>query len=172
MQIAISRKSQRLVGFYQKIMFFANAFTCLSAFIAMILVVLDVVGRSVFGAPVPGTLEITQLILVMIIYLPMASLELKREQLRITVLQGVLLEWQRKAMDIFSRIVSTCTFGFLAGLTLASAIHSYELHEASWGAVSIPLWIPKATISIGCILAFLSNLLVLLSHHNQKGARA
>ncbi|MFH1626367.1 MAG: TRAP transporter small permease [Pseudomonadota bacterium] len=118
----------------------------------MFLVTISIGGRYLLGKPVPSTIEISEVILVLVIFLPLAYVQQRGGHLRVMFLYSRLPKSLRTACDILALALSTMLFALMTWQTLIYALHSWASSETSWGIVPIPLWIPKFGIFFGCLV--------------------
>jgi TRAP-type mannitol/chloroaromatic compound transport system permease small subunit len=55
-------------------------------------------------------------------------------------------------LDAIGKALGLFLFGFMTWQTFGNTIHSYVTGEATWGQVSIPIWIGKAFICLGSLM--------------------
>ena len=132
------------------------------AFILTFIIVADIVGRSVFDAPVYGVREVVMNSIVMIVFLQAGYAIRSRSMLRADFLA-------QKFSPLFGRIV--LAFGYLLGAAFFlmilvggwdMAIHSWVAGEYEGeGALRVPAWPTRFTILFGSAVAFLNYLLLI-----------
>ena len=132
------------------------------AFILTFFIVADIVGRSVFDAPVYGVREVVMNSIVMIVFLQAGYAIRSRSMLRADFLA-------RKFPPLFGRIV--LAFGYLLGAAFFlmilvggwdMAIHSWVAGEYEGeGALRVPAWPTRFTSLFGSAVAFLNYLLMI-----------
>ena len=134
----------------------------------MLYVVSDVTGRYLFLSPLPGTVEITKSLLVFVIFLSLASVLIKGNHIRVSiVLDRLSLQWQRR-LEILALAVGFSLMFLMAWRTLNSAIYSYEVRElgGTGGVAGFPvlLYPSKFALFIGCSLFGIQFLIQFLIH--------
>ena len=132
------------------------------AFILTFLIVADIVGRSVFDAPVYGVREIVMNSIVMIVFLQAGYAIRSRSMLRADFLA-------QKCPPLFRRI--TLASGYLLGAVFFlmilvggwdMAIHSWVAGEYEGeGALRVPAWPTRFTILFGSTIACINYLLMM-----------
>lgn len=131
--------------------------------ISMFLITADVMGRYFFNSPIPGTLEVTEFLLCIIVFGGLSYLEIRGEHVRVLLVYSRLSARIRFAFSVFAKGLGFAFFGLMTWQVLGNTIYSYVIQEATWGQVSVPLWIGKSFISIGCLvltLHFLGSFLL------------
>ena len=131
------------------------------AFILTFFIIADIIGRTVFNAPVYGVPEIVMNSIVMIVFLQAGYAIRSRSMLRADFLA-------RKFTPLFGRIVLTA--GYLLGAACFimilfgswdSAIHAWVANEYEGeGALRVPAWPTRFTIVFGSAVATMSYLLM------------
>ena len=115
-------------------------------FCCMVLITLSIGGRYLFNAPIPSTVESSEVILVLIIFLPLAYIDIQGGHLRIMFLYSRLSIRGQNICDIIAKIVSFTLLSLMTWQTLNFALASWASSERSWGLIALPLWIPKFVI--------------------------
>jgi len=118
----------------------------------MLIVVLDVAGRSLLGQPIDGGNELSELLLVGLIFLGLASAQQQRHNFAIDMLTrhlpAAVLRWLEALTWTFSLAVVV----LLAWLSARQALVSVERSEASYGVISFPIWPARIVIAFGLAL--------------------
>ena len=131
------------------------------AFILTFFIIADIVGRTVFNAPVYGVPEIVMNSIVMIVFLQAGYAIRSRSMLRADFIA-------RKFPPLFGRIA--LALGYLLGAAFFAMIlfGSWEAALRSWasgeyegeGALRVPAWPTRFTILFGSAIATMSYLLM------------
>jgi len=132
--------------------------------IAMMLVTaIDVFGRYLLSAPLPGAFELTEIMLAMIVFIGMPLVCLHEENISVTLFTERLSPRRR---DIHAVVVSVFCSGVL--LVVAWRLLEHALQLASYGDVTIFLRAPKGpigyTMAAFTVLAALALLVVAGEH--------
>jgi TRAP-type C4-dicarboxylate transport system permease small subunit len=143
---------------FDQFIFILTALSGLASLFCMFFISIAVGSRDVLNQSVPGMLEITQMMLVLIIFLPLAYVEKNKGHLQITVLYSILPRGVQSVLDLLWKILTFALFAFLAAVSFQGMVTSFLEHEASWGDLAFPLWIPKLFIFIGCLSMAIYNL--------------
>ena len=120
--------------------------------VSMFLITADVVGRYFFNSPIPGTLEVTEFMLCMIVFGGLTYLEIRGEHVRILLIYSRLSAKAQFVLSVFAKGLGFLFFGLMTWQTFRNALHSFIIQEATWGEVSVPLWIGKSFIFLGCLI--------------------
>lgn len=117
--------------------------------IILFLVSMDSIGRYFLGSPIPGTLELSESVIVMIIFLTAAYCEMTSKHIRVTFILNML---PRKARRVLTGATSILSIGYFAVLCWQSwkiAWYALSIKETSWGSYPIPLYPAKFSVAIG-----------------------
>lgn len=124
----------------------------LSGFATLVIIVIvciDVAGRAVFNAPLHGGTELSELLLVSLVFLGLGAAQQQRQNFAVDVLVRHFPERVRRGFDLFSYLVC---FGLVVALAWPStkqALASFERGESSFGIVAFPVWPARAILAIG-----------------------
>jgi TRAP-type C4-dicarboxylate transport system permease small subunit len=121
---------------------FNNAmhFAAGGALLAMLaLTIADIAGRTVFNNPVPGTVEVTALLLVVVVFLALAHSEDMGDHITIDLIYVRVGKRARAAMDLFARVLSLGVIGLMA-----FQIYHFALRQRNGGnespVLEWPIW--------------------------------
>jgi TRAP-type C4-dicarboxylate transport system permease small subunit len=119
----------------------------------------NALSRKIFNAPITGTLEITEALMVFAILLPMGYTQMRRGHIRVTLITGHFPPRLGKYFFVFSLLVG-CIFA--AWATYASFnffMRSYNINEHAWGSIRIPIYPAKGAVALGMFLLSIQFLL-------------
>ena len=120
---------------------------------AMCLTTSDVVGRYVFARPIIGTVEITELLLVMIVYFALSATEKSGTHISMSAIPEMLKRKGKKsayhALEGFNLFLPLCIFAFASYQFFLETYKSYITNEASFGPLYIRYWPLKLFIAVG-----------------------
>ena len=85
-------------------------------FSLMLLTLVDVVGRKFFNHSVPGGLELTEILMVVVIFGALPLVSWRGEHVVFDSLDAINPHWLQGAQARAVHLMSACTFGFLARL--------------------------------------------------------
>lgn len=130
-----------------------------TAMFAMLLTTSDVVGRHVFAHPIIGTVEITELLLVMIVYFAVSATEKAGTHISMSAIPELLKRKGKMsayhALEAFNLFLPLCIFAFASYQFILETYNAYLTNEASFGPLYIRYWPLKLFIAIG--FAFLAS---------------
>lgn len=123
--------------------------------ISMFLGVADVVGTKFLGLPVPGTLEITESTMVLIVFGALAYTQERRDHIRVELLYGYVGPRAKSFMEAVTHVLALVFFALLAWQGINELIYSWEIREATMGTVRFPLYPARFLLVIGTVLLLL-----------------
>jgi TRAP-type C4-dicarboxylate transport system permease small subunit len=119
--------------------------------ILALLSLFDVLGRTLFSAPIPGGYELTELVLTLMVAFGLGNSELLRKHVRVDLLMASLSTKVRKKFDMFHNLIS-CGIFFLIGYR--NIMHGLHLHQVGTnsGLLHIPLMPFVVSLGIGFVV--------------------
>ena len=136
------------------------------AAILTIVVAADAAGRYLFNRPIPGSLELTELMMVFIVFLAFAYVDSKDGHVRVDL---VISRLPLKVQPYIDCLDSVISFGVMAIIAWRSVVYSLELWQsgnvsAYWG---IPISPFLLVVAFGCLLLCCQLILRILRAVNQ-----
>jgi TRAP-type mannitol/chloroaromatic compound transport system permease small subunit len=123
--------------------------------LSMLICVADVVGTNFFDWPVPGTLEITESTMVLIVFGALAFTQEKRGHIRVEILHGYMSPRIRSLMDALTHSLALVFFVLLAWHSISELTYSWEINEATMGTIRFPLYPARTLLTAGAVLLVL-----------------
>ena len=127
-----------------------------------IAIVIDVVGRRLWSAPLDGASEFAVAALVVVVFLGLAPAQRIGGNFRVDMLLRVLPAGGQRALEVFWRLLALGMVALLAWLASGEAIRSTEMGEASYGVVAFPVW-PSRLVLAGGLWVLVVQLVVELA---------
>tara|TARA_B100000683_G_C12458482_1_gene543076 strand:- start:536 stop:1081 length:546 start_codon:yes stop_codon:yes gene_type:complete len=126
-------------------------------------VVLDVFMKITFNSPIIGTLEtVSYYYMVGAVFLPLAVVELKKENVHVDLFIQFAPIPVRRALIIFGNIICALYFGGLCYQTLIDAVESFQYKETIMSNYLFYVWPSRWALPIGflaVVLVFVSSTL-------------
>ena len=133
----------------------------LSVLLMMIQTVLDVGLNVFFRKPIEGNMEIISIYyMVLLVFLPLASVELKHEHIYADLLVQTFSARWRRFTYLFGGLITLVFLSLLLIQTWKDAIKSFEINEVVMGSVYVSVWPAKFSLPIG----FFAMILVVIMH--------
>lgn len=118
----------------------------------MLLVVSDVGGRYIFKRAVPGTLEITEFIMVALVYFTLAHTQAIKGHIKVEFLLALMSRTKRLILELITYLLGLMVFALVTWQVWMSFIDSWQIREETVGQIPFPIYPAKLTIPIGCFL--------------------
>jgi TRAP-type C4-dicarboxylate transport system permease small subunit len=131
----------------------------IATFVMMVLVVANVGGRYLLNAPLTGTLEFTESLLVLIIFLSLALTQYDGGHIRVTLATRRLPKPWARALTVICMLCGAAFFAWCAYAAWKFAYQSWSFDEQEWGTVVFPLWPVKFIVFLGILLLAVQFLL-------------
>jgi TRAP-type C4-dicarboxylate transport system permease small subunit len=141
------------------------AFAAGLAFLLSFLVVADVVGRTVFSAPVKGTPEIVSMSIVIICFLQASYAVRSGGMLSVDLVPDLLPPRARAALLAAASLLGVAFFAVIVYGGTEPLLHAWRSGEYEGeGALRIPSWPARLAVVLGAGLAALNYLLAAYVH--------
>ena len=147
------KKGSTLRKIVEKIATIMDYLACVLICILCLWVTVDVIGRTLFHTPIPGTAELAANSIVAILFFEIALVEVRGKNLRSDI-------FLRKFGPVCQGIIETIStlFGLVIfaggsyfcinGMLLSWRIQEYD----GEGALQIPTYLFKTVVAVGCVL--------------------
>jgi TRAP-type C4-dicarboxylate transport system permease small subunit len=112
----------------------------------------DVIGTKFLDYPVPGTLEITESTMVLVVFGALAYTQSKRGHIRVEIFYNFGSPRTRAWLDAVTHLLALIYFGLLCWAGFQEALYSWSISEATMGTVRLPLFPARMLLSIGTAL--------------------
>ncbi len=142
----------RLYRAYGRLLRGFGVISAIATFVMMLLVVINVIGRYLFNKPLTGTLEFTESLLVLIIFLSVALTQYDGGHIRVTLLTRRLPRAWARGFSIGAMLAGAAFFTWCGYAAWIYAAQSYSFGEQEWGEVVFPLWPMKFVVFFGIAL--------------------
>ena len=153
---------QRLSTVVQRLALVLLLLGAVGMIISMFLGVADVIGTKFLGRPVPGTLEVTESTMVLIVFGALAYTQSRRGHIRVELLYNHVGPRGKSFMEATTHFLAFVYFALLAWQGVSEVLYSWEIREATMGAVRFPLYPARFLLFIGTALLLLQLALDLI----------
>jgi len=127
-------------------------------FCMMLLTIADVFLRKVFSQSILGTVEVTEFMMVILLFFALAQTEVLNGHVRVDLIMSRFGERTQTLVDAITQLVCFLLFGLFTWSTLV-----YAAKMRASGEVSQDLWLPVYpfiyVVALGCALLALSLLI-------------
>ncbi|HZD26825.1 MAG TPA: TRAP transporter small permease [Alphaproteobacteria bacterium] len=137
----------------------SNLFAAIGA-VGLVLMMLhitaDVIGKYVFNAPVPVTLEVvSNYYMVAVVFLPLALVERNNGHIFVELVSQHLRPRLQMLLAALTSLVAAAYFGAFTYRTWLDAIAKYRIGEYIQGTVELSNWPSRFMLPLGCGLIVL-----------------
>jgi TRAP-type C4-dicarboxylate transport system permease small subunit len=127
--------------------------------IMMVINFTDIIGTKFFLRSVPGALDISEELMVLVTLLPLAFIALERGHIRITLLEEHLPSIVRFVLQIVQYVIATLITGFITWRVFAQFQKTIEVVSLKEG-IDLPIW--PANLAVVISFGFLTLVWILL----------
>jgi len=130
----------------------------------MLCTVADVAGRAIFNNPIHGATELSELLLVAMVFFGLAAAQQGRQNYSIDIVSRHLPQSVQSFLDLLGYVSCFALVVVLAWLSTRQAINSFERGESGFGIVPFPIWPARFVLAIGFWLLALQFLCDAIRH--------
>lgn len=112
----------------------------------------DVILRFLFNAPLPASVEVSQLLQPYVVLLPMAYTLAVGQHVRVTIVTNLLPPAARGACEILTYVLDFILFSIVAYYGWTEFAHSLAIREVMFAAIELPWWVGKFALPAGMIV--------------------
>jgi len=123
--------------------------------VAMLLVSAEVIGRQVFNTPIPGQLELSELLMPAIIFLAIAYTQSTGGHVRMTVAIDHLPPAWRRATEILVKVLAIAIYSVLCFYSAKHAYRTWLFHDVTMSPPYFLVWPSAVMPPIGIFLVTL-----------------
>ena len=147
-----------MAAFIEKVGRFLSGFTGWLMVAMMMLLVIDLVARSL-GYPLQLMAELSVFVMMIVIYLGFARCEHEREHVGLEIVTNLLSWTNRRRIAYLAQGLAVITVALLLYAIIADAKYAFDTNSAIEGVVDLPLWPTKFIMVVGMV-AFLAQAIV------------
>ncbi len=123
---------------------------------------LDVILRYIFNAPLPEMFQLTEFMMVAVVYLAIAYVQQLKDHIKIEIVTQWLPQKVQDALDLFGHLVGLVICTIITWQSGRLAWEAWDTQDYTMGIVHFPLWPAKTILPIGIGLLCLRLLLDIL----------
>ena len=133
----------------------AGALGAACIFAIFVLMIVAGIGRQM-NWHVSGLNDVVAWLCAAAAFLAMAHAFRHGDFVRVTLLLDVVPAGTRRVLDVICLLIASISVAYLTYAATSFTWESYEFAEMATGLVEIPLWIPQATVVVGCWLLLIA----------------
>jgi TRAP-type C4-dicarboxylate transport system permease small subunit len=126
----------------------------LCLFVVLILIGCDIFMRFAFTKPIPGTLEVSEQIVVIMTFFCLAYVGIQDRHIRTTIIIDRLPTRGRYIAELLAIVLMIVLLTFLFWRTSVEAWRSFSIGEVRMGLIEIPIYPAKIAIPLGIAVAW------------------
>jgi TRAP-type C4-dicarboxylate transport system permease small subunit len=123
----------------------------------------DVFLRYVFNAPLPEMFQLTEFMMVGVVYLAIAYVQQLKDHIKIEIATQWMPQKGQNILDLFGYLVGLFIFGLITWQTGRQAWEAWDTQDYTMGIVQFPLWPAKSILPVGiglfCLRLFVDLLI-------------
>ncbi len=124
----------------------------LVTFLMMLLVVANALLRFAFNAPIAGTLEVTESMLTVLIFLSLALTQYEGGHIHVVLITKQLPLPLQRAAKFAAMLLGLIFFAWCTYAAWGFAVKSWMMDEHEWGSIQYPLYPVKLVVVLGLLL--------------------
>lgn len=148
----------RLLKIYRSIVVYMALISGLLTLLMSILTTFDILGRETIKKGIIGCFELSQYIMIIVIFFAVAYLESEKGNVRVEILSTHLTERWQTALTLFGSIIGLIAFCIMLYCTGIFGWTSFLIREGMHGMTG-PLYVFKLAIPLGCFFMFIELLI-------------
>jgi TRAP-type C4-dicarboxylate transport system permease small subunit len=132
----------------------------------MVLTICDVIGRYFFNSPITGAYEITEVMMVTVVFLFVGYTQAQKGHISIDFVIRVLPQKMRMAIDIVTHLVSLFILILIGWMNILRCLELMRINEVT-AILHIPISPFLLILAIGCFvysIEFMKNIKDILKH--------
>jgi TRAP-type C4-dicarboxylate transport system permease small subunit len=119
--------------------------------IMMVMITVEAVGRK-FGMPVPGGLELSEAMMVAIVYLSLMAVQRHRENVSVSIATQRLSRRTTALLDTLGAVMALALMAIFAWIGFGKAMDAYSIREYRVAAINVPIWPFRFFVPLGLAL--------------------
>lgn len=124
----------------------------------LLLTVVDITGRSAFRRPMPGTVELTSMVLVIVVFLAVAHSEDMGDHITIDLIYERVGKGWKRFLDVFSDALTVVVVALLS-YQLFQFVLRNQTSGAETPVLDLPIWPFVAVASFGAAMYVISTIM-------------
>ena len=128
----------------------------------MLLTTADVILRYVFNAPIQDSFELSQFMMVGIVFLGVPYLQTIKGHVSVEFLTSRVSPTSRKILTIFGYIMGLFAYALITWRSGYYAWKAWETSDYKMGIIHYPLWPAKSMVPLGCAMLCIMLILDIL----------
>jgi TRAP-type C4-dicarboxylate transport system permease small subunit len=137
---------KKVLGYVDNVL---NLLTGIALVILTFMIVYDVFSRFAFNAPLPATVEVSELLMAYIVFLTLGYTLSLGLHIRVTVLFEYIPKSAKVYFDLFAAVLGTCFCAMVTYYAWDFFMHSFEIREEMLAVIKLPWYVGKFAMPLG-----------------------
>ena len=147
---------KKVLGYIDNVL---NLLTGIALVFLTFMIVYDVFTRFAFNAPLPATVEVSELLMAYIVFLTLGYTLSQGMHIRVTVLFEFIPKSAKVYFDLIAAAFGICFCAWVTYYSWTFFLHSYEIREEMLAVVKLPWYVGKFAMPVG-FLFFMIHFIV------------
>ena len=127
------------------------AYLSLASLLAMMFITdADVAGRFFFGSPIRGSIELTETLMVAVVFFAIAHTQAQKAHISMEILVSKLRPKPQTILSIVALLIALGIFSLITWRVGVNAYKSVLIGEFIFGGIQFPIWPAKIVLVLGC----------------------
>lgn len=119
-----------------------------------VITMISVLGRYLFSAPIPDDLIISEMLIVVLVFLPFSRVQAEDKHVNVTLLTDLMPPRGQAVCELLGLAIGLVFFGLVSVATFGNFLDAWTVGAYFEGRVEFPEWPPRFAVFLGCALLF------------------
>lgn len=138
-----------LVAHIERLLLRLGIISGFATLVIIVIVIIDVGGRAIFNSPLHSGVELSELLLVSLVFLGLSAAQQQRQNFAIELFTRNLPLPVQTAFELVGYVVCLGIVVLLAWPSTSQAISSFNRNEMGFGIVAFPIWPARGILAVG-----------------------
>ena len=144
---------------FSRIVHWAMIASMMACFSMVFVTVIDITSRQFFQYAIPGVFELSETLMVMVVFLGLGLAQQERAHLRAELFISKTPRHIRRYFDLFAHVSGLFFWGAMAIMSFYKAWGSFIVGEYKEGLIKFPVWPVRWFLAFGLLLLFVQLVL-------------
>jgi len=137
---------KKVLGYIDNVL---NLLTGIALVFLTFMIVYDVFSRFAFNAPLPATVEVSELLMAYIVFLTLGYTLSQGLHIRVTVLFEYIPKGAKVYFDLLAAVLGACFCAMVTYYAWDFFMHSFEIREEMLAVIKLPWYVGKFAMPLG-----------------------
>lgn len=120
---------------------------------------ISVIGRNLFNAPIPDDIVINELLIVVLVFLPIAYVQRKKKHLSVSLLSAWMSQRSTLKLELLGTLFGALFFSILSYATFFDFYDAFTVRAYNEGVLKLPEYPSRFAVFVGVVLMLLRLLM-------------